>query len=412
MIKTPSANRLHIGIFGKCNSGKSSLINAITGQRTAIVSEVAGTTTDTVTKPMEINGIGPCLFIDTAGFDDTGRLSEERMEQTMQAAQKSDIALMVCTDNDINQEIKWMDMFRTKQIPVIPVINHYGNKNHRTEIEERIYNETGYKAVSLNAETGEGIDTLLRVLAENNKVEQTHSITGNLVNNGDTVLMVMPQDKQAPAGRLILPQAQTIRELLDKQCVIVCCQATELKKAIDRINTPPTLVVADSQVVGDVCAVVPESTAVTTFSILYAHYKGNAQCFADGAKAIGQLTPNSRVLIAEACSHAPLDEDIGRVKIPRLLRQRLGEQLRIDVVKGNDFPKRLDDYQLIIHCGACMFNRRQMLSRIQSATTQHVPITNYGMAIAYIKGVLNRMSYPQTPAHNSKTYENECQPDQ
>lgn len=401
MTKTPSANRLHIGIFGRCNSGKSSLINAITGQRAAIVSDVAGTTTDLVTKPMEIAGLGPCLFIDTAGFDDSGPLADDRIALTKQAVQRSDIALMLCAGPDMEEELRWIEMLRAGHIPVIPVINRNDNRGDTVALEELVRRKTGCEAVTLNAGTGEGMDALLRVLRENKTTETPHTITGNLAQAGDTVVLVMPQDKQAPAGRLILPQAQTLRELLDKRCVAVCCQPADFDKTLASLNAPPALVIADSQVVGEVCGRVPQSTAVTTFSLLYGSYKGDARSFAEGARAIGRLTVNSRVLIAEACAHAPLEEDIGRVKIPRMLCERTGGKLRIDVASGTDFPEDLAPYDLIIHCGACLFNRRYVMARLKSAGTQHVPMTNYGMAIAYMKGVLDRMSFPSNTNPNT-----------
>lgn len=401
MISTPWANRWHIGIFGKCNSGKSSLINAITGQQTAIVSEVAGTTTDLVIKAMEIAGIGPCLLMDTAGFDDSGPLGGERLTKTMQALEKSDIALMMCIGMDIEEEIRWTEKLRARHVPVIPIINRNSKSIGLAELEEEINRRMGSKAVVLNADTGEGVEILLSVLAEHKKIGETPSITGNLAHSGDTVLMVMPQDRQAPAGRLILPQVQTLRELLDKRCTVVCCQPDDMEKTLATLNTDPALIIADSQVAEKACALARETSAVTTFSILYASYKGNPERFAEGARAISRLTGNARVLIAEACTHAPQEEDIGRVKIPRMLRERVGDGLRVDIVGGTDFPECLAPYELIIHCGACMFNRQYMLSRMESAAAQHVPITNYGMAIAYLKGILDKMSYPLKPASDN-----------
>lgn len=394
MRTTPSGNRVHIAIFGKCNSGKSTLMNAITGQHTAVVSEIAGTTTDPVTKSMEISGIGPCLLIDTPGFDDIGILSKERLQKTEAIKRQTDIALIVCNDMDIDDEVQLERFFHSKEVPIIPVINSDKEEAYKRELYIHIYHETGQVPVIVNAKEGSGISVLLEEISKFAYLKEKKSITGNLVDRGDTVLLVMPQDRQAPAGRLILPQAQTIRELLDKHCMVVCCTPDELEICLMNINSPPKLIITDSQVVNEVVRLKPPASKLTTFSILFAGQKGDINILVEGAEAINTLTVHSRVLIAEACTHAPLEEDIGRVKIPRMLRNRVGKNLQIDVVSGADFPDDLTPYHLIIHCGACMFNPRLLHSRLDKANSLQVPITNYGIAIAFMNGILHQMAYP------------------
>ncbi|MCD7898780.1 MAG: [FeFe] hydrogenase H-cluster maturation GTPase HydF [Bacteroides sp.] len=388
--------RLHIGIFGKCNSGKSSLLNAITGQYTAVVSEIAGTTTDLVSKRMEIPGVGACLLMDTAGFDDTSMLRRERLEQTKKAIEKTDIALIICKGNDITEEVCWMEMFVQQKVAVIAVLNICEQRSDTQVLLDYIQQKAGLDAVAVNARTGEGIKDLIAIIRKiNQQTQKGNTITGNLVKAGDVVMLVMPQDQQAPVGRLILPQAQTIRELLDKNCIIVSCIPELMDKTLASLVTPPELIITDSQVFEYVYQRLPEESKLTSFSVLFAQYKGNIKKFIEGAHAIDKLTEDSHVLIAEACTHAPLGEDIGRVKIPQMLRQRVGQKLSVDVVSGSDFPRYLNSYDLIIHCGACMFNRKHVLSRIEKAEGQKVAITNYGIAIAYLKGILGRVVYPE-----------------
>lgn len=395
MNRAPKSNRLHIGLFGKCNSGKSSLINAITGQYTAIVSETPGTTTDLVNKNMEIAGIGPVVLIDTAGFDDTGSLGRQRLEQTKRAIPQTDIAIIVCRGSDITEEVCWMEMFAEQNVPVIAVINTSDRDSNLKHTADYIEKKAGFTVVMLNALTGEGIDRLIRVIEDRVQAgEEKVSITGNLVAEGDVVMLVMPQDIQAPQGRLILPQAQTIRELLDKNCIVAACTPQKIKETLTSLSAPPKLVITDSQVFDLVSKLIPKESKLTSFSVLFAHYKGDIKSFVEGVNAIDRLTENSKVLIAEACSHAPLSEDIGRVKIPGMLRQRVGEGLQVEIKSGLDFPDDLTGYDLIIHCGACMFNRRNVLSRIAKAKQQQVPITNYGVTVAYLKGILDKVVYP------------------
>jgi len=389
---TPRANRLHIGIFGRRNSGKSSLINALTGQEIALVSDVPGTTTDPVYKTMEIHGIGPCVFIDTAGFDDEGALGLMRVEKTKAAAEKTDIALVVISDGDFEKELSWTKTLQEKKTPVILIVNKADTLEDPQLLADRIQTKSGLRPLIVSAKDKTGIreirEELIRRLPED---FEAVSITGNLVKEGDVVLLVMPQDIQAPKGRLILPQVQTLRELLDKKCIVLSATTDKLDAALSFLSSPPVLIITDSQVFRTVFDKKPKESKLTSFSVLFANYKGDLAYFVESAAAIDALTPDSRVLIAEACTHAPLSEDIGREKLPALLRKRIGDALQIDIVCGADFPEDLSPYDLVIHCGACMFNRKHVLSRVDSARTQKVPMSNYGVALAYLSGILDQI---------------------
>lgn len=396
MQNTPRSERLHIGLFGKCNSGKSSLVNALTGQRTALVSEVAGTTTDPVNKSMELPGAGAVTFIDTAGFDDRGVLGAERLSGTVDAAERTDIAVVVFTGTDCETETGWVRRFRDRGIPVLAVLNKSDLLADPAGTADAIERAAGIRPLPVSCADNTGIDTLRQSIARAaGDAAADVSITGDLVRRGDTVMLVMPQDSQAPKGRLILPQVQTIRELLDKGCTIVSTTPDGMERSLAALSAPPSLIITDSQAFGPVSRLTPAESRLTSFSVLFARYKGDIERFAEGAAAIDSLTENSRVLIAEACTHAPAGEDIGTVKIPALLRKKTGPGLRIDTVSGNDFPADLSGYDLVIHCGACMFNRRHVLSRLEQAARQGVPMTNYGITIAHLTGIMRRVVYPK-----------------
>ncbi|MDF9824098.1 [FeFe] hydrogenase H-cluster maturation GTPase HydF [Breznakia sp. PF5-3] len=388
---TPNANRLHIGIFGKVNSGKSTLLNGLTKQAVSIVSNQEGTTTDPIYKPMELYGIGPVVFIDTAGYGDATQLGEKRLEKTKLAAAKSDIAIVVFADEDIEEGKKWYQYFKDLNIKIITIINETKD-NSPEKIKEKLISFVHENLFVINARENnvEVIrKAILRLLPEDYGME---SITKTLVREDDLVLLVMPQDIQAPKGRLILPQVQTIRDLLDKKSIVVSCTMDKMEEALQSLAKDPALIICDSQVFKKVYERKPKASKLTSFSILFAAYKGDINAFIEGAQAIDNLQETSKVLIAEACTHAPLSEDIGRVKIPKLLRNKVGDKLQIDVVSGNQFPIDLKAYDLIIHCGACMFNRKYVLSRLQQAKQNGVPITNYGVTIAYLNNILDKIS--------------------
>ncbi len=392
LTSTPGSNRLHIGIFGRRNSGKSSLINAITNQNTALISDVAGTTTDPVYKAMEIYGIGPCMLIDTAGFDDEGELGALRVEKTRDALAKTDVALLVICGTDLTMEAEWVAGLKKQGTPVIAVINKADLLGNVSEISDAVQKKFGFTPLIVSAKERTGIreliDAVIRRLPED---YEKKSITGELVEEGDLVLLVMPQDIQAPKGRLILPQVQTLRDLLDHKCLVMSVTTDKLSQALAMMSIPPKLIITDSQAFAEVWAKKPPESKLTSFSVLMAAVKGNIAEFTAGAAAIDRLTEHSRVLIAEACTHVPLEEDIGRVKLPRMLRKKAGSPLTVDVVSGPNFPHDLSGYDLIIHCGACMFNRRYVLSRISKAREAGVPITNYGIALAALNGILNKI---------------------
>lgn len=393
--ETPSANRLHIGVFGKTNSGKSSFINAFTGQEVAIVSEISGTTTDPIYKAMEISPLGACIIIDTAGFDDTTALGDMRIEKTRLAAEKTELAVILLTDKNVEEEIAWYQMFKTKNIPVLFLIS---KADKRTQgdinvISSVIQKQTKETPLVISSVTTEGLEQVKEELAR--KLPENFGnleLTGNLISKNDIVLLVMPQDIQAPKGRLILPQVQTIRELLDKKCIVMSVTTDCMEQALQALKQPPKLIITDSQIFGYVYKHKPKESLLTSFSVLFAAYKGDLPYYIEGAKAIDSLTEQSKILIAECCTHAPLTEDIGRVKIPNMLRKRFGAGLTVDIVSGTDYPNDLTPYDLIIQCGACMFNRQYVLSRIDRAKKQQVPMTNYGVAIAHITGILDKIS--------------------
>ena len=395
LTETPRANRPHIALFGRRNAGKSSLINALTGQEIALVSPVAGTTADPVYKSFELRGVGPVVFVDTAGLDDVGPLGELRAEKPRQAMEKADLAVLVLT-GPAKEELPWLEALRAKKIPVVAVLNQCDTAQDLPALQAATAQSLGgMDVLAVSAKTGQGIDQLRQALAQAIPADFWElSITGGLAQPGDLVLLVMPQDLQAPKGRLILPQVQTIRELLDKKCAVMSCTADCLETTLAALARPPKLIITDSQVFPAVWQAKPPESLLTSFSILFAGYKGDISAFWAGAQAIDRLTEDSVVLVAEACAHAPTTEDIGREKLPRLLRQRVGQGLSFVFVRGNDFPKDLSPYDLILHCGACMFNRRHVLGRIAQAQEQGVPICNYGVALAHLAGILDKVCHP------------------
>ncbi|MGI6223204.1 MAG: [FeFe] hydrogenase H-cluster maturation GTPase HydF [Prevotella sp.] len=379
---TPSASRLHIMLVGKRNSGKSSLLNALVGQQTAIVSAQPGTTTDPVGKPIEIHGLGPCVITDTAGVDDAGSVGELRVEKTLQALRKADAVILVVDHADTLFIKEWQQRLKGKQIVV--ALNKGDLMSDADRQAKAIYATTALPTVVTSAINEKGIDSLRQTLIHLSPKSDEPLITQGWAESGDLVMLIMPQDREAPKGRLILPQQQTIRELLEKHCAIVACQPDEMTHTLKQLNRQPDLIITDTQALRKVKPLAPKESKLTTFSILFAARKGDIHYFMESAKVIDKLTESSRVLIAEACSHAPVGEDIGRVKIPRLLRKKTGEKLTIDMVAGSDFPDDLRPYDLIIHCGACMFNRTQMMARVEQAKSQQVPMTNYGVAVTHI----------------------------
>ena len=378
-----SANRMHIIVLGACNSGKSSLVNMLTGQHTSLVSDIPGTTTDPVFKPMELPGLGACVLIDTAGFNDVSELGDRRISSTRQVLDRADIAILL-TGHDTICETEWRQELDRRKIPVVEIVS-------KADLRGMVPEGTVVTSINRPTESRDCvIEALLRVMPSDSG---DVSLLRGLVDAGDIVLLVMPQDSQAAAGRLILPQVQTIRELLDRGCVPICCTPATMPCALEGLSSAPALVITDSQVFKEVYAMTPPGSRLTSFSILMAAYKGDIDYFVESASALDALGDGNRVLIAESCTHAPKNEDIGRVKIPAMLRRKAGEGLVIDFVRGKDFPDDLTPYSLVIHCVGCMFNRRHILSRVARAREQRVPMTNYGILLARLSGILDKVVY-------------------
>ena len=383
-MKTLKANRLHIGIFGRTNVGKSSVLNRICNQNVSIVSEYEGTTTDVVEKSMELLPIGPVTFLDTAGLNDKSLLGEKRIEKTKSALKRIDIAVIVCDERGIGEpENDLIKNFNELKIPYFVLVNKCD-----TKVPEFVRdNMVAVSALYDKDFVFKFTNALVKLLPED--YLNSPIITGDLISPRSTVILVTPIDKEAPKGRLILPQVQTIRDLLDNNCLSYVVKETELKDALDNLKKEPALVITDSQAFKTVAQIVPENIPLTSFSILFARLKGDLKAFVRGANAIDQLKDGDKVLVLESCSHHAEEDDIGTVKIPNLLRKRTGKNIVFEHFSGHDFPV-IDNYKLIIHCGACMTNRREILSRILIAKSKNVPITNYGIAISYCLGILPR----------------------
>ena len=395
-MKAPKSFRLHISIFGRRNTGKSSILNALTNQDVSIVSDVAGTTTDPVEKPMELLPLGPVLFIDTAGIDDTGNLGEKRIAKTVAVFDRTDLGVIISNFKDWGSyEQKLMDEFRSRSIPFIVVFNKIDVFTEKSSVTDKL-KKLKIKYVFTSATEKTGLLDLRTLLLQSAPADYINrpTILADLVGPGEAAVLVVPIDKEAPKGRLILPQVQSIRDLLDNDSFSVVVKERELREVLSRFNKPPKLVVTDSQAFLKVAADTPPEIPMTSFSILFARFQGDLTEMVRGAMAIDSLKTGDKVLIAEACSHHPIGEDIGTVKIPRWLTQYVGGKLQIDSMRGHDFPENITDYKLIIHCGACMWNRREMLSRIIKARQAGVPITNYGLTIAYSLGIFERALQP------------------
>ncbi|MBN1554870.1 MAG: [FeFe] hydrogenase H-cluster maturation GTPase HydF [Phycisphaerae bacterium] len=396
MQTTPKGFRLHIGLFGRRNVGKSSLLNAMTRQSVSIVSDVAGTTTDPVEKPMELLPIGPVLFIDTAGIDDVGALGDLRVAKTRQIFDRTDVGLIVVAAGDWGDfEEHIYQELRTREIPVVVVFNKNDLASPDASLRERLKHDKADIVVTV-ASKAEGILDLREALIRSAPEEfiNAPTIVGDLVPAGELAVLVVPIDLEAPKGRLILPQVQTLRDILDVDAYSMIVKERELRDALDRLKRPPALVVTDSQAFLKVAGDTPDDIPMTSFSILFARCKGDLSEFVRGTATIESLRDGDKILVAEACSHHPIADDIGRVKIPRWLRQYVGGKLEFIHVQGHDFPADLSEYKLVIHCGGCMWNRREMLSRILLCRRHGVPITNYGLTIAYSLGIFERALKP------------------
>lgn len=393
--KTPNANRLHIAIFGKRNMGKSTLINAITNQNLAIVSDFAGTTTDPVYKAMEILPIGPVVLIDTAGFDDEGDLGELRIEKTMEVIKKTDIALLVVDSKGFSYfDINIINKLKESNTNFIVVLNKSDINTHNAEFLQEL-KEENYIFTQISAKEKIGIKELKELVIKHSPKEfEQVSILGDLISPGDHIVLVTPIDTGMPKGRLILPQVQTIRDILDNDAIVHQCKEKELRYLLDSLKVKPKLVVTDSQVFSSVSADTPEDINLTSFSILFAKYKGDLFKLVEGAKALKNLKAGDKVLISEACTHHAQPDDIGTVKIPRWIKNHINNDIIFEFASGRDYPNNLSDYKLVIHCGGCTLNRKEMLGRIDASLEKGTPIINYGLCIAYLHGIFDRALKP------------------
>lgn len=401
-MRSPKSFRLHIALFGRRNVGKSSILNALTDQQVSIVSDVAGTTTDPVEKPMELLPLGPVLFIDTAGIDDTGTLGAMRVSKTFQVFDRTELGIIVTTFTDWGSyEETIMEELRRREIPFVVVFNKIDLYPESIDITAQLDSVQISYTLTAAHERG-GIDALRQLLLKSAPAEFINrpSILSDLTGPGEMAVLVVPIDKEAPKGRLILPQVQSIRDLLDGDAYCVVVKEHQLEEALGRLKSPPKLVVTDSQAFKEVGAITPADVPLTSFSILFARFQADLTEMVMGASAIETLRPGDKILIAEACTHHPIEEDIGTVKLPNWLNQFVGGDLDITNLRGRDFPANLEEFKLIVHCGACMWNRREMLSRIMHARNAGVPITNYGLAIAFTLGIFERAlkPFPETLA--------------
>lgn len=396
---TPNADRVHIGIFGRRNAGKSSVINAVTGQNLAIVSEVLGTTTDPVYKAMEILPLGPVVLIDTPGLDDVGELGELRVQKAFQVLNKTDIALLILDVNSgfSKEEEKLLELVKAKNIPFVAVLNKtdIAKEDKIKEFEKLLKDKYNIEnVVSVSAEKKGGIFELKEKIASLNTEKEKSPIISDLVCPGETAVLVVPIDESAPKGRLILPQQQTIRDLLDHNAMAAVTQVTTLAKTLESFKEPPKIVVTDSQAFKEVAKIVPESVPLTSFSILFARHKGELSTLVKGVKAMDNLKDGDTVLISEGCTHHRQCNDIGSVKIPNAVRKYTGKNLNFEFTSGGEFPLDLSKYSLIIHCGGCMLNEREMKYRIACANDAGIPMVNYGVLLAHVNGILNRSLEP------------------
>ena len=395
--ETPRSNRLHIALFGKTNAGKSSIINALTGQNIALVSDVKGTTTDPVYKSMELLPLGPVVFIDTAGLDDETELGELRKKKTMDILKETDVALIVIDSCDgiTNFDIETINQIKSKNIPVIAVLNKSDLCNIELSTIKELENKLKIKIIQVSATKNIGINEikneLIKVIPDE---EDKFRIVGDLISPGDFVILVTPIDKAAPKGRLILPQQQVIRDVLESDAISIVTKEYELRETLENLNKKPRLVVTDSQVFLKVSADTPKDILLTSFSILFARNKGDLTELVKGAKAIRNLKDGDKILVSEACTHHRQSDDIGNVKIPRWLRQSTGKELSFEFSSGFSFPENIKDYALVVHCAGCMLNRKAMMQRISSAVDAGIPIVNYGVLIAYVHGILERALKP------------------
>jgi [FeFe] hydrogenase H-cluster maturation GTPase HydF len=395
MRETPQGMRLHIGLFGRRNVGKSSLLNALVGQDVSIVSDIPGTTTDVVAKPMELKPIGPVLFLDTAGVDDTGALGAKRLEKSLAAFQRTDLVFLISSGDWGTYEEQLVAECRENSIPLIAVINKVDAWQPSDVFLQGVRAQVP-EVVLVSAMAKTGLEELRQAIVRNAPKDflDNPALIADLVGPGDQVLLVVPIDLEAPKGRLILPQVQVIREVLDADACAMVVKERELADLLGQLKQKPALVITDSQVMLKVNADLPVDIKMTSFSVLFARWKGDLSSFLQGVEAIDTLPESANILVLEACSHHPIGDDIGRVKIPRWLRQYTGKNLEFTYAAGHDFPADLSPYHLILHCGACMTNRREVLGRILAARKQNIPITNYGLVIAKSQGMLERILSP------------------